>query len=88
MEKNQTADGVIITKQVEEVVKIEDLNLEIERLEAQVYEANVRMVEAANAKTEFEAKLAEKRKLKDDIFLAFPDLMPVVVSDVVAKEII
>ena len=76
MEKNQENDGVIITKEVEEVVKLGDLDLQVERLEGQRYEANIRLVELQNVIVGLEAQIKEKKDLKEEIINTFPELKP------------
>ena len=78
MEKTQTEDGVVITTQVEEVVKLTDLDLELERLEGQKYEATIRLGELQNVINEIEAKIQEKTALKAEILSTFPEMEAVV----------
>ena len=78
MEKTQTEDGVVITTQVEEVVKLTDLDLELERLEGQRYEATIRIGEMQNALTGIEAKIQTKKDLKAEILATFPEIEAVV----------
>ena len=87
MIKTQDNDGVVITTQVEEVVKLTDLDLELERLEGQKYEATIRLGELQNVINGIEAKIQEKTALKAEILSTFPEIEAVVYPVAVEEKL-
>ena len=74
MEKTPDGKGVLITKEVVEVVNLTDLDLELERLEGQRYEQEIRITEKQAILTQIEDKIELKKKLRADMLTAFPEL--------------